>query len=70
MKKIITTIAIAIIALSINAQTPPSPNGDGSSPTGGGNTPVGGGAPIGSGIAVLLALGGAYAVKKWKNTKD
>ncbi len=68
MKKIITTIAIAIIALSMNAQTPPEPNG-GSNP-GGGNNPVGGGAPISSGIALLLALGGAYAVKKWKNTKD
>ncbi len=69
MKKIITTIAIAIIALSINAQTPPEPNSGNGAPAGG-NTPVGGGAPIGSGIALLLALGGAYAVKKWKNTKD
>ncbi len=62
MKKIITTIAIAIIALSINAQTPPEPNG-GSNP-GGGNNPVGGGAPVGSGIIVLLALGAAYGGKK------
>ncbi len=68
MKKIITTIAIAIIALTMNAQTPPEPNG-GSNP-GAGNNPVGGGAPIGSGIALLLVLGGAYAAKKWKNTNE
>lgn len=64
MKKTILTIAIALFALTINAQVPPSPNGDGSSPTGGGHTPVGGGAPIGSGLAVLLAMGAAYGTKK------
>ncbi len=68
MKKIILTIAIAIMALTINAQTPPEPNG-GSNP-GGGNNPVGGGAPIGSGIAVLLALGAAYGVRKINSQKD
>ena len=72
MKKIITTLAIAIMFLGAGAQDdPPHPNGD-VNPTGAGsgNTPVGGGAPIGSGIAVLLALGTAYGIKKWKNTED
>ncbi len=68
MKKIILTIAIAIMALTINAQTPPEPNG-GSNP-GGGNNPVGGGAPIGSGIAVLMALGAAYGAKKLFTNKE
>ena len=68
MKKIILTIAIAIMALTINAQTPPEPNG-GSNP-GAGNNPVGGGAPIGSGIAVLLALGAAYGTKKLFTKKE
>jgi hypothetical protein len=41
---------------------PPPPN---PSQTGGGNNlPVGGGAPIGSGLAILLALGAAYGWKK------
>ncbi len=70
MKKIILTIAITVAAITLNAQTPPSPNGDGSSPTGGGHTPVGGGAPIGSGIALLMALGAAYGVRKWRKTND
>ncbi len=74
MKKFITTIAIAIMFFGVNAQTdddPPHPNGD-ANPTqaGSGNTPVGGGAPIGSGIAVFIALGAAYGIKKWKNNID
>ena len=63
MKKIILTIAIALFAITINAQTPPEPNGGNGAPDGG-NTPVGGGAPVGSGLAVLLALGAAYGGKK------
>ncbi len=68
MKKISLTIAIALAALNISAQTPPEPNG-GSDP-GGGNNPVGGGAPVGSGIFVLMALGTAYGVKKWRKGED
>lgn len=64
MKKIITSLAIAILAISLNAQTPPNPNG-GSEP-GEGNDPVGGGAPVGSGIAVLMALGAAYGISKYR----
>jgi len=63
MKKLIATIALALFAISINAQTPPEPNGGNGAPAGG-NTPVGGGAPIGSGIAVLLVLGTGYGLKK------
>ncbi len=72
MKKFIATIAIALFAISINAQTPPEPNGGNGAPAGG-NTPVGGGAPIGSGIAVLLALGAAYGAHKtslWRKNKE
>ena len=64
MKKIFFTIAIALFAITLNAQVPPSPNGDGSSPSGGGHTPVGGGAPIGGGIGFLLLMGAAYGIKK------
>ena len=74
MKKIITTLAIAIMFFGAQAQTdddPPHPNGD-VNPTqaGSGNTPVGGGAPIGSGIALFIALGAAYGIKKWKKAED
>ncbi len=67
MKKIIATIAIAIMFLGVQAQdNPPHPNGD-ANPTlpGSGNSPVGGGAPIAGGIGILLALGAAYGSKKF-----
>ncbi len=65
MKKIITLIAIVFIAVSLNAQAPPHPNG-GDNPLDNGNARVpGGGAPIGGGLFVLLGLGAAYGVKKW-----
>ncbi len=70
MKKIILTIAIAITAISLNAQTPPNPNNGSGAPTPGNNNPVGGGAPIGSGMAVLMALGAAYGIKRWKQADD
>ncbi len=63
MKKIILTIAIALFAITINAQTPPEPNGGNGAPAGG-NTPVGGGAYIGGGIGILLVLGAGYGIKK------
>ena len=46
------------------SQTPPDPP---SNPTGDGSTPVGddGGAPIGGGVAMLLAMGAAYGGKKY-----
>lgn len=39
---------------------PPPPGGHGQT----GNTPPGGNAPIGSGVAIMLALGAAWAGKK------
>ena len=73
MKKIITTLAIAIMFLGVQAlgDNPPHPNG-GANPTeaGSGNNPVGGGAPIGSGMAVLMALGAAYGIRNWKKSAD
>ncbi len=67
MKRIIkiTFIAAALaVSAGLYAQTPPPPNGNGSNPSENGNTPVGGGAPIGSGLAILFALGAAYAGKR------
>lgn len=47
--------------MSLLAQDPPPPP----NPTGG-NTgnPLGGGAPVGSGLAILLALGAGYGIRK------
>ena len=64
----LTTVFLLAIAI-LSAQTPPPPNG-GSTPGEGGNTPVGGGAPIGSGIAILLALGAGYGAKKVYDFSD
>jgi hypothetical protein len=67
MKKIlITLILAAFITLAGNAllaqgTPPPPPSGGHGSGT---NQPAGGGAPIGSGIGILLALGGAYGARK------
>jgi hypothetical protein len=55
---------LVFIGLSLSAQTPPPPNGNGGNPTQGDNTPVGGGAPIGGGVALLIALGLGYGAKK------
>ncbi|KAF0200170.1 MAG: hypothetical protein FD170_3723 [Bacteroidetes bacterium] len=49
--------------LEVNAQGPPPPPPDGHGATGN-QPPTGGNAPIGSGMAILLALGAAYAGKK------
>ncbi len=71
MKKIIATLAIAIMFFGANAQDPPHPNDD-VNPTqaGSGNSPVGGGAPIAGGIGILMALGAAYGGKKvWEYRK-
>ncbi len=62
---IIVTLLTAGSTSVFASDPPPPPPGHGEI----GNVP-GGGAPIGSGIALLLALGGAYAVKKWKNTNE
>ena len=63
MKKILAITAILMISgFSLLAQAPPPPPNDPSN--GGTGGPVGGGAPIGSGIAILLALGAGYGAKK------
>lgn len=67
LKKIITLTVLTVALSAVTAQSPPAPNG-GSDP-GEGNTPVGsdggGGAPIGGGVAMLLAMGAAYGGKKY-----
>lgn len=72
MKKLIiflSLLSFLMIAPIVQAQTPPPPNNGTTS--GGGTTPVGGGAPVGSGLAFMLALGLTYSVKKyWENTPE
>jgi len=64
MKRIKKTIIIIglIWPILLTAQVPPPPNG-GNNPDN--NDPVGNGAPIGGGIAMLLAMGAAYGGKKY-----
>jgi len=54
---------ITFFSIALSAQTPPPPNG-GNTPGEGDNTPVGGGAPVGTGLAILVALGLGYGGKK------
>ena len=50
----------------LQAQSPPHPNSGLVPRTGvGGNTPVGSGASISDGAFILMALGIAYAGRKW-----
>jgi len=58
--RILTIIVFTFATLPLLADNPPPPP-PGHSTTG--NVP-GGGAPIGSGVAILLALGAAYGGKK------
>jgi hypothetical protein len=70
MKKLIVHITSALIlmlgimlvapAYGQNGDPPPPPGDHGSTQ----NQPPGGGAPVGSGLAILLALGAAYGGKK------
>ena len=61
MKKLFATAAFLMIGgIALMSQTPPPPPDNPSS----GGGPVGGGAAIGSGIAILLALGAGYGAKK------
>ncbi|MCF8231537.1 MAG: hypothetical protein K9J27_05050 [Bacteroidales bacterium] len=65
LRKIFIITVFVLISGTITSQTtePPDPPGN---PTGSGDTPVGGeGAPIGGGIALLLAMGAAYGGKKY-----
>lgn len=68
-KNILKYIGILVFVLGVStlfAQTPPPPNNGDTS--GGGTTPVGGGAPVGSGLAILIAMSSAYGVLKVKKT--
>jgi len=68
--KILTVAAFLMTSTTIlQAQAPPHPN-NGAPPSSepGGNTPVGAGAPIADGQFILLALGLAYAGRKWYET--
>lgn len=58
----ITAIVLMLSPMFIQAQNPPHPNG-GNSPDAT-NTPVGGGAPLDGGIALLLAMGAGYGMRK------
>lgn len=53
-------VAAILISSPVQADPPGMPGGHGES----GDAPPGGGAPIASGMAILIALGGAYAGKK------
>jgi hypothetical protein len=73
MKKILIALIFATVftlagnALLAQGAPPPPPSGHGS----GTNQPAGGGAPVGSGIVILLALGGVYGTRKiYKAHKD
>lgn len=66
MKKRSLLIVALLFATSflLNAQAPPNPPGNASN----GGGPVGGNAPIGSGMAIMLVMGAAYA--GWKRSEQ
>ncbi|MCB2219692.1 MAG: hypothetical protein KQI35_04790 [Bacteroidetes bacterium] len=56
-------MAFTFLAIGLQAQNPPHPNG-GSVPGSGTNIPVGGGAPLDGGLIIMLIAGAAYGSKK------
>ena len=66
-----TAILFAFFAIlqPVSADGPPPPP-PGGGHGGGGNQPPGGGAPIGEGLAFLVALGVAYGSKKLYKIKN
>ncbi len=67
MKNIFKSLLVSLVIMlgmliSVSAQTSPPdmPGGHGATD----DQPPGGGAPIASGLAILIGLGGAYAGKK------
>jgi hypothetical protein len=63
--KLMLIAGIAFTTFAVNAQgPPPPPNGGHGENTNQPKGPNGGGAPIGSGLAILLALGAGYGGKK------
>ena len=61
LKTCLISLLFAGLSFAAYADSPPPPPGD---PSQNGNGPVGGGAPVGSGVAILMALGAAYGGKK------
>ena len=76
MKNILNIVKVSLIitlftgwGLVAMAQGPPPPPGGGHGQTGN-QSPAGGGAPIGSAVALMVGLFGAYGAKKvWANRK-
>lgn len=73
MKNIIKSLLVSLvivvgmlIAVPVQADPPGMPGGHGET----GDQIPGGGAPIASGLAVLIGLGGAYAGKKVYDLKE
>ena len=58
-------LGLNLTAFSQGAPPPPPAEGHGQT----GNLPAGGGAPLGSGLAMLLVLGVAYAGKRAYDNK-
>jgi len=57
-----TSISVASLSVNSQPQDPPPPPADGHGQST--DQLPGGGAPLGTGIGILLALGGAYGAKK------
>lgn len=62
-KNIVLTSVFILINLYAFSQGPPNPPLD----TGAGNDPVGGSVPVGSGLAIMLFMAGAYGMHKSYN---
>jgi hypothetical protein len=61
---ILTIIITTSLLTPVQADPPGMPGAHGET---GDQAPPGGGAPIASGLAILIGLGGAYASKKFYN---
>ncbi len=62
---LLTAVISLLITTSLYAQNPPPPP-DLPTGEGGNNVPVGGGAPLGGGIAILVALAAGYGYRIFK----
>lgn len=64
-----TVFFAMMLTTGVFAQEPPPPP-DLPSGEGGSNLPVGGGAPIGEGIALLIALAAGYGYRIYKRERN
>ncbi|MCF8370123.1 MAG: hypothetical protein K9H64_00785 [Bacteroidales bacterium] len=62
-----TLLLVTLLGIAAGAFAQPTPPNENANPEGT-NDPIGGGAPIGSGLELMLLLGGAYIGKKWYST--